>query len=512
MPKVALEVEELHKSITRPVVLDAVRHLKRITGISDSTPINFAGAAETIAQPGSTLEGELNPAKFDQSSKVFVEIVEDYIEADLLVEAVHREENWPFFEDRALGVSLKPSYSRMELVISLRYRTKDRATAEAWRNGLRRKIAETRAENVHEINYHYPIPLPFMMLLTDVHKNREAVAPYGEELRDYLRQHFSPKVTVFTTQAGTQPRFVVKERQIGVLGWFDFTSPPQQDKEEEGSVWTVSCDYHLQYDKPISVVATYPISVHNRLLPKLWIEHPRAYRVPSLYKAASASRHAFNRIIANRPNTEYHTYCAGVQHPKYDDWLPIEQPPGTTSMIRALTTVDTKDPTLVVNLHDLPWKLDADLLTYMLDEAQYVFTYHECPIVISLYEDDVAFADEVLVLHPNGDIRSKLPLSLRDVYHLRIAIQSDLSLLSEAAAKRLCKKGVMARRILLALEPKLDDKGLLPALKSTGEIAVRDFVTAIKWITTTNSRYKSPLETVRLNVTDFVVVAERKPG
>ena len=153
MPKVALEVEELHKSITRPVALDAVRHILRITGISKKTPINFTGVAETVAQPGSTLEGSPDPATFDQSSKVFVEIVEDYIEADLLVEAVHREENWPFFEDRALGVSLKPSYSRMEMVISLRYRTKDRPTAEAWRNGIRRKIAETRAENVHEINY-----------------------------------------------------------------------------------------------------------------------------------------------------------------------------------------------------------------------------------------------------------------------------------------------------------------------------------------------------------------------
>lgn len=510
MPKVALEVEELHKSITRPVALDAVRHIMRITGISKKTPINFTGVAETVAQPGSTLEGSLDPATFDQSSKVFVEIVEDYIEADLLVEAVHREENWPFFEDRALGVSLKPSYSRMEMVISLRYRTKDRPSAEAWRNGIRRKIAETRAENVHEIQYHYPIPYPFMMLLTDVHKNREATAGYGEKLSEYLRQKFSPKVSVLATVAGTAPTFVVRERQVGVLGWFDFTSPPQQEKEEEGSVWSISCDYHLQYDKPISVVATYPLMVHNKLLPKLWIDHPRAYRIPELHKAASASRHAFNRIIANRPHTRYTQYCGGVQYPAYDDWLPTNQPPGTTSMVRVLLKVDPKDEHLVLDLHELPWPLDPELYEYILSESRYVFTYHECPIVISLYEGDVYFGDEVLEITPAGVLRSKIPLSLRDVYHLRLAIQSDLSLLSEAATKRICKKGTMARRILLALEPKIEQEGLLPALRSTGEISVRDWLAAIRWINTTNRRYKSPLEVVRITVTEFFTIAERK--
>src|SRR5574343_1322401 len=352
MPRRISELNDSYMGITRPVAENVVAHILKVTGLSKNTPIIHQGPTHTAQLEGSNLEGSLNTARFGQSERLFIEVREGFVEEDLLTMQTHAKEAFSLFRDTALGVELRPLYSQTELTVSIVFRAGDRPSAERWRNGLRRKIAEGLMAMTHEINYYYIIPRNLIGLLVDIHQLRENVAGYGEDIQTWFKNCWNPRATTLVNMAGKAPELAINETQVGCIGYFDFESPPEHEKKEEGSVWEISLDYKLRYDKPISVYAQYPLIVHQQRLGERWFDRLGPYTNQHEKLAPSVSRNAYNALVAQHTPPRIPAVC-GVQFPTYDDWLPHNKTPHTSSVFRLLIQVSQSDLHDVVNINQL---------------------------------------------------------------------------------------------------------------------------------------------------------------
>ena len=117
-------------------------------------------------------------------------------------------------------------------------------------------------------------------------------------------------------------------------------------------------------------------------------------------------------------------------------------------------------------------------------------------------------SDSVLEMDDQGNLFTTLDLSLRRVYHLRVGVYNDLSLLNEDSLEDIRLNGEFARILLSALEPKLKDDPLLNLLDD-GRLPKRQFWDAVAKIKGTNAQYKNNIEVSRFTVASLMLTANR---
>ena len=490
--------------VTRPIAENVLAHIFKITGLPKDTPIIHQGPTNTAKLEGSDLEGSLNSARFGQSERVFIVVKEGFVQEDLLTMQTHAKEAFSIFRDLDLGVELSPLYSQTELNISILFRAGDRPSAERWRNGLRRKIAEGRQAVMHEISYQYIVPKKLIGLLVDIYNLRENLAPYNEALQDWFKRCWSSRATTLVNMAGKEPELAISEIQNKAIGFFDFDTPPEHEKKEEGSVWEVSIEYKLRYDKPISVRATYPLIVHQQRLGERWFDREGPYTAFTPKQAPSVSRHAYDALVAQQ-QARRNRAVDGVQFPVYDDWLPRDKAPHTSSVFRLLVTVSPDDLHDVLNINSIgPFELQPLYLNYLLKYRQYVWDPNESVLLFELFEGSKVRSDAVL--NADGSITTTKPMDLRKVYHLRLSALNDLHQLTPGAQERFRKDGDFAIDFIKGLGY---DKVNPTDKSSTGVLPKPVFNKAADEIENSNSKYRGADEIVRLYVSYFIVEAHR---
>lgn len=510
MPRAIVEIEDTWASITRPVAVEASRHINKLMGLPKTTPVLFQGPSQVAALEGSTLEGETNPARFSQTRKVFVQVTEEYAEDDMLNMATHKPDHVAVFRDHTLAVGVYPLYSRMKMTITLKYRAEDQVSADKWRNLMRRKVAEGRSVSYHSLEYYYSIPQKVVMLLNDTYRLREAQAGYSESIETYFKKCFSPKATTLTDMKGSNPTLAIREQQNCAVGYFNFDIPPEKEKTDEGAVWEVSVEYTLIYDKPISLSVKYPVLVHNQMLPERWFDQEGVYREEAENDAPSHSQEAYDRVIATQGRAHDRRMVSGAYYPKWDDWFPKLGQRHTSTIIRIMLMVSPTDLTEVCNLTQLgPYNIHPLLIPFIQENYRYLPFNHESPFVVEVFQDDDLIDPKDIVVGNDLNVRISFDMSLRRTYRLRLSLVNNLTILSDAAIKRLLKHGNLCLAILVALEPRLVDWSLIPGLNPDGSVKRDEFWEAVQKIKTTNEHYRTNHEIVRTNVLSFVVGVHR---
>lgn len=451
MPNIVGELAETYTSVTRPVINQIVKHLIQVMRLPPDTAVEFFGATESQSQPQSTLtEGVQN--KFPFYGKVSVEANEQYIEDRTLTTAVKKYNDLQYFQDGALAVQIKPVYVACEVTLSFRFRAKDRTTSERWRDELRVRSSQGRAELLHEFDYHLNVPKEFLVILHEIHRLRENVAGYGESLTDWLKAGLTKRATTLTTQAGTHPVLTIAEHQVGIIGWFEFISQPESGaKAGEGSPWETGFDYKFQYDKPVASVMNYPIIIHNQLL------GPEYRQSEPVYQLINRARRPSNeRGLMDYFSELYKTKAqplADNRLPDWDDWVPESENPNFSSLLTMLVGVGD-DPTELINLNELDeYELTPKMLEFIKTEWRWMTSIYQSVFYVSLYKWNRPVPDTSVTLDTLGNFVSKIPLSERDAWHVRISMVNELSLLSKEALDRLRKNGELCLEIIRALYP-----------------------------------------------------------
>lgn len=482
MPKIVLPVPDTLESVMRPVVLDITRQLYKILGIPENTVIYFPGDVDTTYQPNSTITPASDTNIMATSGKIVVEVEENYEADRMLSTAVYRPENLFIFRDDRIETSIKPAYSTTEVTLNFRYRAVDHHAANRWRDDIRARVSMNRAERIHDLTYHYLIPKEFLVILQELYRMREAVAPYGESFDTFFQDNLTERASVATNQSGTQQEWVIAEKQLRVLGWFDFEGIPEAGSKDDSNndTWTIGFAYKFKYDKPLACVMQYPLVIHNQVVSQDYRPSEKPEQLELHQANYSLSAKNFSMFEKSR---EIMTVASlpGVAIPDYDEFLPRSIVHDTLRVFTCLVTLDATDPPLLLSLRTLcpSWQLDADILDYLTGEIAYLPHRYQSAFTLSLYESCDLMDESWLTVDADLNVYAKQALSLRMYYHVRLGLLKDLSLLDEAAKTRLRNHGPALVKILDALDSTLRAKGKLPPMTANGYVKRADFETAI---------------------------------
>lgn len=437
MPVIRHAINELYNSVTRPVASAVVRHVMRLTGIPQDTSLMYIGDSGAAPLEGATVEGSDAPARFTQYNKVFVEVTEESLPEDVLTRFTTQREQLPIFKDDNLKVEFYPIYAKTRQTISLKLRAEDRGTAQRWRNGIAARLSQGRLHHPHELDYHYIVPNNCVELLVDIFNKREAVEGYGDTLQEWIRAHMTPKATTLTTAVGTQAKLAIKEKQIRVIGRFDFESPPMEERDGNGSVYTASVDYIVEYDQPIAVVTRYPITIHSQFLERRWWADYEQYTLDYSSAYSSYSLNALSRVVAAQSGRTHNPAIEGVMYPPADDWYPERKYLGCMWLGRFLTLPDASGA-ILANLTELGGpKLSEATIAYLKRHPQYATNQRQSPVFIKVYEDSDELVPGEYTVTPTLDITTSITTSKRKRYHFTIGVLTDLTLLTPEAVTRL---------------------------------------------------------------------------
>lgn len=459
MPKICLEVPDLTEAMARPIVMQVVRQMVDRIGISLDTPVRFKGSQSAVSVTGSTLDNvdELN--RLPPGQRIVIEVTEDYTEDHTLTTAVKRPETLAIFRDAKLGVYLKPVYQKWQVQVNVTLVAPDKTSADTWVMTMRRRATQGVAENLHLVDYHYPLPIPFVVILTELHRLRENKAGYGEDLAAWLRRCLTDRFTSIADQAGNNALLAIRETQQAILGWYDFTAtPPKPEKDSDSGSFSVAFTYTFNYDRPESVVMQYPLMVHNQLLDDRFYPNVKPPELEDVVTAPSLSTAILRNFTYEARNSYAWRAYPGIPVPYFDDWLPEYELPNVQNLMRIMLERDDNNPRAILSLDQLGYcSFPENALAYMRDNPLGLTTYGESIFHVSLYKGQSLVNSNQLMIGADLGIHVVDELDPRSNYHLTITLLKDIGALSQRALQKLSQHGELALTYTLLLDPNLLD-------------------------------------------------------
>ncbi len=519
MPRNFKATPNSYESITRPVAMAIVRELIRILELPPEIKIELPGGMEQLAQQGSTMQpASDDPSLFQFTNRLHVTVEERFKDENVLSTTIHYNDAEPIFHDPKLNVRIAPVFSHTQLVFTIGIRAKDRDMARKFRDIILARRAMLRQEINHECSYSFTVPTNHLFLLLQVHTLREAVAGYGEDFSTWVENHLTLRATNLVNQAGKGQTLVIQDHQTEILGWFDWEAAPDQlTKDNDGGTYNWEFTYTANYDKAIGCAAKWPVVVHNQMLPEPWVSTPIANG--EIVADPDRRPRRSGRITSALQHFTPHLYtdhCAkqidGIQLPVNDEFLPDIIYPDTSTVFIALMAVDLTAPRFVMNLAEgfEEYTIDPDILDLMRANYQVMTRYQSSVFHLTLYCDGVPLNGDAITVDPMLNVSTVEPMDPRRVYHLRLALVVDLSILTKAAIDLFRGGGVGAQKVMMTLQWKVLREATVPQLKAGRWITQNDILAYTRALNATKSSYFTGLEYRMLTVGNFLISMHRR--
>lgn len=505
---------EVKESVTRPIIVDITKQLLDITGLPQDTKLLYPDDFGNAKQPGSELIQENGINTMPYHNRITIEVDDDFDKTEIQTMATYRPENPYIFKDDLLDIYIKQAYSTVNVNINFKYRSVDQVSAEKWRNEVRTRIGMNRSVILHDIRYHYLLSPELLVILKELHRMREAVASYGEDYDTYFKKNVSEQVSLVTNMSGTQTAWGVSESQIFVQGIFDFDGAPEKgSKEGEGDAWTISFNYKFKYDLPVAEVMFYPLMVHNQLV-------DQKYRPDK--SVDTFDKHKYRRSLSKTGFANFEsgvkaiTEFPGIAIPSFDEFFPSSVPSYTKRVFTALINIDTTNPKNLMNLINIgsDYVFNDKVVNFLKGEIPYLFQHKKSIFNISFYNGFYIVEDK-LTIDNDFNIYSKEELSLRNQYHIRFSVVTDLRILSKEALDRLREYGDAMKIILEYIDPRLIGKNIIPTPIKNNYVAKNDLNKIITIVNNhDNTKYDptkyDPNHIGRQTVQTLIVTAHRR--
>jgi hypothetical protein len=483
MPKIKLMVPETESTIVRPIVTEVARQLMDMTGINkEHTQIFYPRENGKIAQPGSTLTGDALPNTLPFDQRVAIEVEEVYQEEDIHSISVHRPENRLIFLDNDLDTVLRPVYVTATMTLNFKYRAADETSAKRWRDDIYVRMALLQQPHLMQVTYNYAIPDWMIIVLQEIHRLREANHGYGQDWPTYFNDNSSKLLSVLSNLAGKEQVLAMSETQVRIPAVFDFTGAPEKgNREDGGEAWTISFSYKFQYAKAVACQLVYPLVVHNTPMdevfrPKGAMDTPNNHLVG--FTASSGALAQFESGSWSMPSAQSQGYAI----PAFDEFMPEYVMPATQRVMTAIVLLDKDNPQLLMNLAkiDENFEFRPDVLNLLRDEVPSLAKPYQSIFHLSLYRNVNLLPADVLEVDFNLDVKATRLLSERYYYHVRLSMVTDLRRVDRAALDRARSHGRALVEILKAIEPTLEERGVLPVVDKNNYVTRADLEKVIR--------------------------------
>lgn len=482
MPNVSLVIPETEQSISRPIVMDIVRQIQDITKIPATSRILFPGDSPTVVAPGSAIsDKEEDRTKFLSHHQVEITVEEDHDIDYITSTATTRPEHNPIFFDESIGVVARPIYSRQSVTINFVFRSMSKSAAKRFRDDLRLRVSMMRDIQLRDVTYHYTLPKDVVAILKEMNRLIELTDGYGEDFETYFQRCATTRATKITNQSGTVEEIAIAEKQMRIVGYFDFEGMPDKtEQDNDTGTTTISFSYKFQYEKPIACNIRYPIIVHNTLVDDDYLPF-KAYDDETVERSFSFSSNAMYYFEAQTQVSRYVNTKATFVIPEHDEFKPNTIPKTSVAIFAALCTVDPDDKKALLNLKELgDVTLDSEILDFIAQsELLYVTTPYKSPFLISYYRDNKLIDKDAITIDANLNVSCINDMSFRSTHRIRLSIITDLDLLTPEAIKRLKKFPSVAEKLLQAVAFALNDNQGLSDIKTNKFITFTDVLNFI---------------------------------
>jgi hypothetical protein len=457
MPTIVLAVPETYDSITRPVIYDVTRKLFALTGLPENTPIMYPSPNGQTMQPGSTLLHDPADSDLAFDNQMSVEVDESPVLDRTLSTAVVYPENLFIFHDPRIETIMKPAYRETEITINFKFRAIDEVSAKRWRDQLGIKMSQMRDLLVLDVRYAYQVPPAAMVILHEIHRLMENVAPYGVSFSQWFKNSATATATVVANMSGTQVQVAIPEHQGRIVGYWDFSGEPEAgSKEDQGETWTINVAFKFRYDKPLSVVLQYPQIIHNQSIK--YKDTTPVYNPEQIKKTYSLSAYYLDQFNRTRALDNIINNNFGIQLPAWDEFVPKTIPPYYINILTGLTTLDLTTgghPTLLMNLDVLSegYSLDAAMKAFMIGEAPFMTQLFQSVFSCNLYLSNGIMADGSITVDNELNVSTTFNPNPRARFHVWFGLCTNWQFLSPAAVARLRMNYAILLRLIKGLWP-----------------------------------------------------------
>lgn len=415
-------IPEVHRSVTRPVTMDIIREVLQMTGLKpDQFRTKMVGYSESVPVPGSTLDDkdDLSPNRLSTDEKLTLEVKEEDVEMNTT--PVRYPDQVPIFYDKDLKITMKPVLSLTKSTVSVVITVPSRVRAHNWLMEIKRRIHQSQLTNYHTVDYHYPIPRPYIYYLVKMHEMREAVEGLNEDFGQWLKRCMNIDWTVIAAQDGGETMIAVQEKQTNILGWYDFEFEPEKPEKDSDNAggWTIRFDYIFHYQRPDSLVFSYPLVIHNQMLPIEMIHIDNKDHRATYPTYAGATQATYDKL-AFSINKQGYTVASGIPEPYFDDWMPVTQPRDHIQLARTLVTIDPSDLRWVISLDDFSASFDfkPSIVRFMKENMNKMLVQYKSIFHIKLYrwESEIGYPD--VNIDSNLKLSTSFDMPLTDMWHV----------------------------------------------------------------------------------------------
>lgn len=427
MANSVIVLPDVYETIQRSVAVSAVSQIAQFMGLPPETNVYFPGRAETVPMNDGIFGNCCDAAsavRFDPEERIEVKYDEIAEENFTLSTAVRSDENFPIFVDLKRGIVIRPVRRFVDFRIDITYQAPNVVRAQRWLDDQRIKLSEGFGDMTMALEYHYNIPIPCLALLKGIHDTMEKSAfPTGTTFNDWMNSCLVQPNTDMATLVGTHPQMSIYERQVDVVGHFDFINTPETPQKSSDNAGAYECtfSYICRYDRPTHVYVEYPIVANQCPIPKLFRPEFPYHNYQAVDRKTTVLRgsldHAFH--IAERRGLKY------IQFPDADEWTAPDEYPEQLTFFTGLLMLDCEDLTYLMDFKSLgrfrfsPWFVEFfDTVGTKAFESNSFFS-------IRIYRNNELY-NVPLVMEPGTlKLKTTRPLDPEYYYHIQISANGN---------------------------------------------------------------------------------------
>lgn len=432
MPKHFVDIPDVYPGVVRPVLYSATEFLIEKLRLPKETKIYIPGDNDDTPMNGGSFACCQHSVSFPSETRVELRFTEEPVLDVTLTTVSNINDNPPLFYDTVRQVSIRPVRKMVRVNCEITIVGQSRGVIQRMIDYVQTQLASQKGEYTLQLKYHYALPDVAVLLLKEVQRTIEASdTPLHHSFGRYFENHRMHPMLTLGTLNGTAPRIAVSEVQEEVLGWFDFTdSPgrPERTSEEDGS-YQISMNFGFNYERPIQLFIEYPLLVHQKPLPRVWLSDTHNHSFYERTRKVSSLKEGFDRLRS----LELRYFPKTISAPEQDDWDAPVGPSRHSFFFQALLQIDAKNPRFLLDINQMGrWTFGEHLKQYIQDLGSCAFSDSGI-FGVELYRNNKRIATSIEYL--DGKFLTTEDLDTRYVYHIRFGIIRNLRHLSDAVIK-----------------------------------------------------------------------------
>lgn len=413
-------IPNTHNAIVRPVIYKLLNDLMCEKMLPKIKRIEYNDAIRVAKLNGTVLCNKAARMKCEEFITIGAQ-TEYRTDDDQWIRSWSRHRA-PVWADKAHELYVTPLYDEMKVTLTIQIVTTSLSMLRQWRDQVRMMQRRGRERVNHKIEYAMPFPRMAYEWFCDMYN----LTDDHESMAEMIQQHASNGLDIIS--AGTHYEVVIAEHQINAKGSMTATTPTLE-KLVNGS-YSGTLEYVLEYNKPISMLFEYPIMVHQKTVPEVYLPIPD--KIPNKYWVESPMDSGAVIDQDVRPVETLHV-------PNFDREKLTDFPPYYSPILTVLTQIDPENPLELFNLNQLgevylqPDILDVIQKFYLLE----ITAFRRCPFLLTIHRGDALMHSNYLSLNYDMDVSLTRPVSEDGIYRVSLCVLTNTSALPQSAYRGL---------------------------------------------------------------------------